>query len=231
LHLGLKCGILWRLFLVLSKRKNNRRLLQMRKLVWLCGLFLALAVPAMAQDELPKFDVFGGYSYVHFSTNPKRGGGNITSNLNGGSGSASFYPSEHFGVVADFGGYKLGNLHQGSRNLGVSGTVFTYLFGPRVRFSSGGVTPFAQVLFGGAHNGNVTTGNAAFCAPGAPPCTVFKSDNAFALTAGGGADFKIARHFALRGQAEYLMTRFKQPGSTSTGTQNNARISVGIVIH
>jgi len=32
----------------------------MRRLVLLCGLFLALAVPAMAQDEEPsKFDLFG----------------------------------------------------------------------------------------------------------------------------------------------------------------------------
>ena len=203
----------------------------MRKLVWLCGLFLALAIPAMAQDELPKFDVFGGYSYVHFSISPGAGGGgNITSNLNGGSGAAAFYPNNWLGLVADFGGYKFSTLHQGSTNPSVSGTAISYLFGPRVRFGHGGVTPFAQVLFGGAHNGGITTGSATFCAPGAPPCTVTKSDNAFAMTAGGGADFKIARHFALRGQAEWLLTRFKQGGGT-TGTQNNARISVGIVIH
>jgi len=200
----------------------------MRKLVWLCGLFLALAVPAMAQDELPKFDVFGGYSYVHFSINGGSGG-QITSNLNGGSGAAAFYPNNWLGLVADFGGYKFSTLHQGSTSLGVSGTAITYLFGPRVRLGHGGVTPFGQILFGGAHAGNIT------CSTTNPNCPstgqVTKSDNSFALTAGGGADFKIARHFALRGQAEYLMTRFKQGSSGTAGSQNNARISVGIVIH
>jgi len=207
----------------------------MRKLVWLCGLFLALAVPAMAQDELPKFDVFGGYSYVHFSIQPASTfgtGGNITSNLNGGSGAVAFYPNNWLGLVGDFGGYKVSTLSQGSGSLGVSGTVFTYLFGPRVRLGHGGITPFAQVLFGGAHTGNITcpTSNAT-CASVTSTGTVFPSQNAFALTGGGGVDIKVARHFAVRGQAEYLMTRFQQPGTTSTGTQNNARISVGIVIH
>ena len=202
----------------------------MRKLVWLCGLFLALAVPAMGQDP-PKFDVFGGYSFVHFSINGGAGG-QITSNLNGGSGSAAFYPNNWLGLVADFGGYKFSTLHQGGTNLGVSGTALTYLFGPRVRFGSGGATPFAQVLFGGAHNGDITcpTGNATCAGATGGTGMVTKSDNAFALTAGGGVDFKIARHFAIRGQAEYLMTRFKQGGG-GTGTQNNARISAGIVIH
>ncbi len=43
----------------------------MRKIVLLCGLLLALSLPAMAQD-LPRFDVFGGYSYVHVSIPPFR---------------------------------------------------------------------------------------------------------------------------------------------------------------
>jgi len=214
----------------------------MRKLVWLCGLFLALAVPAMAQDELPKFDVFGGYSYVRFNDHVGGGLGDFHSNLNGGSGSVAFYPSEHFGVVADFGGYKISTLTgsavtalAGANSIGVSSSAITYLFGPRVRFGHGGVTPFAQVLFGGAHVADITTNNSAACTTigATAPCTLTKSDNAFALTAGGGVDFKIARHFALRGQAEYLMTRFKEPNTTTATreSQNNARISVGIVIH
>lgn len=204
----------------------------MRKIVLLCGLLLALSLPAMAQD-LPRFDVFGGYSYVHFSIGSS--GGNITSNLNGGSGAAAFYPTNHLGIVADFGGYKISTLKQGSTSLAVSGTTISYLFGPRLRYGTGAVTPFAQVLFGGAHNGNITTNVAAVCAPAAAPCTITNSDNAFAMTAGGGVDVKVARHFSIRGQAEYLMTRFKQGGggggTPTRGTQNNARISAGIVIH
>ncbi len=213
----------------------------MRKIVLLFGLLLALSLPAMAQDQ-PRFDVFGGYSYIRFNDHVSTSSGSLDfhSNLNGGSGSVAFYPSSRWGVVGDFGGYKISSLSGSAisaasggtaNSVDVSGTVFSYLFGPRIRFGSGGMTPFAQVLFGGAHAGEITTSNSAACG-GSPPCTLTKSDNAFALTAGGGVDFKVSRHFAVRGQAEYLMTRFKDIGS-STGAriaQHNARISAGIVI-
>ncbi len=106
----------------------------MRKAAWLCVLALALAVPAMAQDE-PRFDLFGGYSYVRADFQ-----GDIHSNLNGGSGAVAFYPTKHIGVVGDFGGYHLSTLTSGSSSplgsgsLAASGTLFTYLVGPRVRF-------------------------------------------------------------------------------------------------
>jgi opacity protein-like surface antigen len=226
------------LILVRAKLKNDEcGSLLMQKLVRLCGLLLALAFPAMAQDNLPGFDIFGGYSHVRFSIKGTGVPGQITSNLNGGSGSAAFYTSNRLGFIADFGGYKFSTLNAAgiSFGIGVSGTGITYLFGPRVRFGRGGITPFVQALFGGAHNSDLTTSNTTLCNGSTPPCTVARSDNAFAMTAGGGVDFKIARHFALRGQAEYLMTRFKQGGTivgtATTGTQNNARISAGIVIH
>jgi hypothetical protein len=204
----------------------------MRKIVWLCGVILLLSAPAMAQGDLPKADVFGGYSYVHanFGT-PSSGGGSITGNLNGGSGAVAFYPSTHWGLVGDFGGYKLGTLKQGSTSASVSGSVITYLFGPRIRFGGDKATPFVQALFGGAHIGDVTSTDPTVCGT-ATSCTLFSSANAFAMTLGGGLDVKVARHFSFRGQAEYLMTRFKNQGSSgATETQNNARISVGIVIH
>jgi opacity protein-like surface antigen len=206
----------------------------MRKLVWLCGLALLLSVPAMAQDDLPRFDVFGGYSYVHASFGGGGSGGNITANLNGGSGAVGFYPAKHWGIVGDIGGYKLGTLKQGSTSASVSGSIITYLFGPRIRFGGEKATPFAQALFGGAHIGDVTSSDPTVCGT-ATSCTVIGSANAFAMTLGGGLDVKVSHHFSIRGQAEYLLTRFKTGGGgTGTGsaeTQNNARISVGIVIH
>ena len=205
----------------------------MRKILLLCGLLLALSLPAMAQD-MPTIDVFAGYSYVRFNQNTP-GIGDIHSNVNGGSGAAAFYPSKHFGIVADFGGYKISSISgtavqaaTGSSSNAVSGTLISYLFGPRVRIGYEKVTPFAQVLFGGAHIGNITDSTGRIC--GTPGCTLFSSENAFALTAGGGVDVKVARHFSIRGQAEYLMTRFKDLNGV-VARQNNARISAGIVIH
>ena len=60
-----------------------------------------------------------------------------------------------------------------------------------------------------------------------PPGVNF-SENAFAMTAEGGVDVKVAKHVSVRGQGGYLMTRFS--GGLSN-TQNNLRLSVGIVIH
>lgn len=208
----------------------------MRKAAWLGVLVFALAIPAMAQDELPKFDLFGGYSYVRVNLQ-----GSIHSNLNGASGAVGFYPSRHLGVVGDFGGYRLSTLTAGSSSplgsgsLGVSGNIITYLFGPRIRFGGEGLSPFVQALFGGAHSSDITcsTSNAACSSVTGGTGHLLSSDNAFAMTLGGGIDIKVSHHFSVRGQGEYLMTRFKDVTS-STGAramQNNARISVGIVIH
>jgi opacity protein-like surface antigen len=55
------------------------------------------------------------------------------------------------------------------------------------------------------------------------------SDNAFAMSAGGGVDYKLLDHFSIRPvQADYLMTRFGV-GTVGTRTQNNVRLSTGFV--
>ncbi|MGH9691311.1 MAG: outer membrane beta-barrel protein [Candidatus Acidiferrales bacterium] len=170
----------------------------MKKWVLLCGLTLLFSLAASAQDN-PKVEAFGGYSYVH--TNDQ----GASANFNGGSGSVSLNLNNWLGGVADFGGYHT------STN-GADATVVTYLFGPKIAFRrSDRITPFAQVLFGGAH-----------ASAGA-----FGSANAFAMTLGGGVDVNATKHIAVRViQAEYLMTKFQDGGSDR---QDSARISAGVV--
>jgi len=210
----------------------------MRRLVLLCGLFLALAVPAMAQDEeAPKFDLFGGFAYTRLNPIP-----NVHGNLVGGKGSVGLYFSRHFGIAADFAGQHLSTLSIGNgsnippaianHDLSVSGTLFTYLFGPRLRFPHGRFTPFLQVLFGGAHTGNVTcnTTNATCNTATTGSGIVLPSANAFAMTAGGGGQIRISKHFSIRGNPEYLLTRFGSSTMKGSRNQNNFRASFGIVI-
>src|SRR5262249_36183347 len=166
-----------------------------------------------------KVEPFLGYSYLR--TNP---GSPIRGiNLNGGSGSIAFNVNRWFGIVGDVGGYKLSHLTvAGSPTMSADGTLFSYLFGPRLSSRHDRVTPFVQALFGGMHRGDVTAGGVR----------VAGSQDAFAMTAGGGLDLKVHRSVAIRLiQAEYLLTRFKDPASTTgaRATQNNARISTGIV--
>lgn len=179
----------------------------MRKLGSLLGLMLVLSLTAAAQDA-PKAEIFGGYSYVRF--NPGSITGISGQNLNGASGSVSFNAKPAFGIVMDFGGYRLGNI-AGS---GLSANVISYLFGPRIVARGARVEPFIQVLFGGTRISGAGVG---------------ASDSAFAMTFGGGMDLKASTHVAIRLiQAEYLMTRF-DVGTGSATRQNNARISTGIV--
>lgn len=162
----------------------------MRKVSWLAGLLLLLGVSAWPQDE-PAGEFFAGYSYLRTNV------ANTGINANGGSASFAINPNRWLGLVADFGGYNGSGL-----------TTVTYLFGPRFSYrSKSPVTPFAQVLVGGAHATN--------------------AGNSFAMTVGGGLDLKADSHWSWRMvQAEYLMTRFNDGINNQ---QNNARISTGIV--
>ncbi len=174
----------------------------MRKLVWLCGLFLAFSVSAMAQDH-PKAEIFGGYSYVRAND---QGTG---VNFNGGSGSIAVNVNNWLGVVGDFGGYH-------HSETGVSLNIISYMFGPKLAFRSNErVTPFVQALFGGAHASASLSG------------TGTGTENAFAMAVGGGIDVKATQHVAIRLiQAEYFMTKFTDG---LNNRQNNARISAGVV--
>lgn len=195
----------------------------MRRWVLLCGAMLLFAAGASAQEETPKFEAFGGYSYVRANL----GDGIPGINLNGGSGSFSYNPTEWFGVVADVGGYHVGTID----GVSVDGNVITYLFGPKITYRKGRWTPFAQALFGGAHaSGSVSSSplviTGAVVRPQGPgiPGFTFGTADAFAMAIGGGIDVNATGHIGFRlVQAEYLMTRF------SSQTQNNARVSAGVV--
>ena len=93
--------------------------------------------------------------------------------------------------------------------------------GPRFSYRSyHHFTPFAETLFGVAHAGASIGGG-----------TLGTSQNSFAMTIGGGVDYRINNRFSLRPlQVDYLLTRFSE-GTPNNQTQNNLRASTGIVIH
>jgi hypothetical protein len=181
----------------------------------LCAGILLFSGIASAQD-VPKIEVFAGYSYVYSSTPIPAIPGIRGTNYNGGSASGAFNFNKWFGVVGDFGGYHTGSIGgipivPGFR---VSANVYSYVGGPRFSYRADKFTIFAQSLFGGAH--------AAFLGT---------STNSFAMNLGGGADVNLSPRFAIRAiQAEYVLTRFNFAGLLVPGSQNNARISTGIVI-
>ncbi len=85
------------------------------------------------------------------------------------------------------------------------------------------MTVFAQALFGGARASRGGFGRS-------------ESQNAFALSLGGGLDVRVHDVISIRPvQAEYLLTRFDEgfamglPPSGSGSQQHNFRYSAGIL--
>jgi opacity protein-like surface antigen len=182
------------------------------KLVVSLFAFLFLfGLTARAQETAPKIDVFAGYSYLQ--ANPGVNGAD-SFHLNGGSASVAYNVNHWLSGVADFGGYTHGNLF----GTGTSGTLSTYLFGPRLSYRHyRKITPFGQVLFGVARANASAFGTTS-------------SQNAFSMAVGGGVDYKLFDHLSIRPvQADYLLTRFGV-GTLGTQTQNNVRISTGFVV-
>jgi len=185
--------------------------MKLRVVVCLLTVLAICGSAAKAQD-MPKVDIFAGYSYVR--DNPSTSGVDSFS-LNGGSASLAFNANRWLSGVADFGGYHNGNI----LNSGVDGTLSTYLFGPRISLRrSERFTPFGEVLFGVARADASVLGASG-------------SENAFAMSIGGGLDIRVAHHFSIRPvKVDYLMTRFNENGFGAE-TQNNLRVSTGVVFH
>ena len=185
---------------------------------------------AHAQDKTAKAELFLGYT--HFGAGSTSTAGNRMVGLNGGSAAFAYNFNNHVGLVADIGGYDANQLQltgNGANQplvVDASGTAYSFLFGPRLSFLRGHrVSPFAQVLVGGIHASQVTVTNCAgtFCTP-------LPSQNALAMTGGAGLDFRITRHIFLRAvQAEYMLTRFASTTGAANTTQNDFRISSGLV--
>jgi peptidoglycan-associated lipoprotein len=180
------------------------------------GLLLGLlgTVPlAKSQEEPSKVDLYGGYYYARFNVNANVPGiaPSATYIGKGGGGQLEYNAKNWLGVVGDLGGFYATSSGNGS----FAGGVFTYLLGPRVNFRHGRLTPFVQALFGGVRT---TDGIAQ---------STGTEDN-FAMTAGGGIDFKVSRRISVRPiQAEYFMTKI--PDGLNN-RQDNLRIGAGIVV-
>jgi opacity protein-like surface antigen len=175
----------------------------MRKLMIAFGLLFLGTVSTPAQENRG-VEVSGDYQYVRF--NPGSGASGI--NCQGGSGSFGAYLTSRVGVIGEFGACKVTGLPSGA-----TAHEMDYLFGPRVYFHSHGrVFPFVQALVGAERFSAGVSGVGS------------GSTNAFAWTAGGGADVTLTRHVSLRLiQVEYLYTHF------SSASQNSLRLQSGIV--
>lgn len=196
-----------------------------------CAMVFLFGGLAMAQDE-SRAQVTLDYSY--FRWNPGLPSVFNSKNLNGGGGQAFYYLNSWLGIGADLQGYASSTACASTLNpLGFTGcasaSLFTYQFGPQVKYRSGRWQPFAEVLPGGAHSNFYATAcrNFTFICAGRSP-----SNNAFALAIGGGVDVLVSEKIAIRiVDANYQMTRFGNNFTGGNNTQSNFRFQTGIQFH
>jgi hypothetical protein len=161
-------------------------------------LFIVASLPSAAQD-VPRIEVFGGYSYLRFDSRSFGFAG--SSNLNGYNLAPAFNVFHGFGVVGELSGQY--GSHLNLRDVAV---------GPQILYPRNNLIFFAHVMYGDART-HVSVGNG----PG---------DTARVIVAGGGADLHYSSRLSIRVvQVDYLRT------SLFHGTQNNFRISTGLVYH
>jgi hypothetical protein len=174
----------------------------MRRLWTLVLLLTMLASAAWAQIPT-KGNVFFGYSYDRTSVVS-----NDTTNLNGWDASLEGKFLPWIGLVADVDG------HYGNHNFGGTSadvTAHNVLFGPRVSVEYHRFRPFAEFLVGAGH---ISRSNG-----------ISDSNTSFVNAVGGGLDYRVAGPISIRGQLDWINTRFYGEG------QNGVRFSTGVAVH
>jgi hypothetical protein len=151
-------------------------------------LVISAALPAVAQD-IPRLQVFAGYSYTRFDS-PSFGFSN-PSGLNGWNFSPAFNLIRGFGVAAEV-----------SKQYGSNLDLRDIAVGPQFLYPRNKTLFFAHVLIGSARS-FVRVGNGEL-------------DTDRAIAVGGGMDLDISSRFALRVfQVDYLRTTLFQEKQNS----------------
>jgi len=177
--------------------------------------FFMLAGAASAQ--VPSGNVYFGYSYMSADLVS-----NSRTSLNGWNGSIEGKVLPFIGLVADFSGeYGTSPVANPACTAVIAGSCFpngasthvqTFLFGPRVSVSVSKFRPFAEALIGAGH---ISLSASPFS----------NSGTSFSYALGGGLDYHLIPLISWRLEGDMVQTRF------FSNTQNNVRVSTGIVIH
>ncbi|MFZ0746263.1 MAG: hypothetical protein WAM85_17780 [Terracidiphilus sp.] len=170
------------------------------RLLLLISLSILLPFSPAAHAQVPKGDLFFGYSRTGSDTFYPNVGG-----LNGWEGTAHFKIGRPFlGIEGDVAHYGLG------ADSAVPRTT-TVLFGPRVTVKAIGIHLFAHGLVGGQHSANSAANTPV-------------SGGSLAYALGGGVDAPLAPFFAWRIQLDRLSAPTVSPAGG-----NPVRFTTGIV--
>jgi len=184
----------------------------MRRFIAIAGMLLVLPLAVMAQEEVPKVEVFGGYSYLRLQK----------MNENGWNGSLDANFNKNLGFVVDVAGH-YGSQATPINNItnNVKTHIYSVMVGPRISDPRGKWNPFAEALFGWArlqNNFSSSTGGNTFLSSS-------NDSNGFAVALGGGLDYQWSRLLSIRIlQIDYQFLR-------SQGVrQNGTRLAAGFIL-
>jgi opacity protein-like surface antigen len=168
----------------------------MRTTLIAIALGLALCSTAAAA-EAPTAELFGGYSYLR----------DEGESFHGWHASLAYNLWSNLGLVAELAG------HNGS-SLGVDLNTLFFLGGARFSLRMASSSVFVHGLAGGVRaRGSITVFGAS----------ISESDTNLCYGPGGGLDFKLRDHWALRLQGDYLFIK------TEGETVKDPRVSAGVV--
>jgi outer membrane protein OmpA-like peptidoglycan-associated protein len=206
---------------------------------------LAVVLPwlAVAQQQEPRVEVFGGFSWLRIDTQGLDGPAldaitgapagtfDVRRNFYGWESALQINGNRWFGIKADISGhYRTPVISNDPANFpGLPRfNIYSFLFGPVISRRSERATLFVHALFGA---NRISSGD--FEDPFNPPQTTSISNTAFAMALGGGLDVKLSKSVAWRlFQVDYLMTKhdpLEVFGLTGENQQNNIRVSTGVV--
>jgi hypothetical protein len=187
--------------------------------VLLAGACIATGLTAWGQQGLDTARQTSGSIDVAVAYNPLMAivvGGNSFW-MEGGSVQVHGQFWHGLGVVADVAGFHTGST---GRSPGVGLDMVTATFGPRYTWSPAQrrYAVFGQALIGEANGMNSVFPN---------PVGADESVNSLALYVGGGVNYSLKHHLALRVfEADWLRTQM--PNAT-TNVQNNLRLGAGLI--
>lgn len=220
------------------------------------ALIALLGSFAFAQNPTPKVQVFGGYSLVHTDNGAvtgltfdedlieRNGPFGVASNFNGWNAEGQYNPSRWLGIVADFGG-RYGTPLTAARYSNLSGipkaSWYSVSIGPVLTYrNKSKMTPYVHILFGYER---ASLSASTFSGVATPLSSVATTDTDAAVVLGGGLDYRLFRHVALRlAQFDDLHTTHNlnkfYGNAFPTGVfydlpthENNLRLSTGIVLN
>lgn len=202
----------------------------MRKLISTCAMFSLLSANASSQ-EVPKNEVFAGYSYLRGKGASVASRADENSNMNGWDISYVRNFNDWFGLVADFSGHynqrtvRFSDPTIGTFKSTTAKNMHLFLVGPRVSlFKTRRLSPFVQSLFGVVRANTDASESLA----GLPLFKLSNTDVGFAGAFGVGLDLRINRRLAVRlVQADYVLTKIDSNRFDSEN-RDNIRLSAGM---